>query len=208
MQQTSRQGTMPGLLTHRKAPAVSLVQDQDVHLVNADKADLTITVIDAAEDTGVKHVTDILVSNSVCRFSRHLRPIIDASDDPTEITLGGELKCSGTNKSGKNEGENCEGVLVMLAHLHGLSEQRMEELGLFKISVLGVWYAMAYKERDERGSAEELKVWFTKWYATSMVDVELDMDSARGLAMPTQVFYHAVASPASPSGSRTTTSAM
>ena len=110
----------------------------------------------------MKHVTDILVSKSVCRFSNHLRTIIDTSHDPTEIILGCEMKRSSPDRSGKNEGENREGILVLLAHLHGLDEQRMEDLGLFKISVLGVWYAMAYKERDQRDSVQELKAWFNK----------------------------------------------
>jgi hypothetical protein len=185
---------MPGLFTPRKAPAVSLVQDQDVFLVDADKADLTIPVIGAVEGTGVKHVTDVLVSKSVCMSSRYLRPIINNSDDPTEIILGGEMKRSGNNKTGRNKGENHEGILVMLAHIHGLTEQRMEQLELYNISVLGVWYAMAYKECDERGSAKEtLKAWFTKCYATSMAGVDLDIDSVRGLTMPTQIFDHAVA---------------
>ena len=184
---------MPGL-PYRKAPAVSLVQDQDVYLADADKADLTITVIGAAEEGGIKHVTDVQVLRDVCRKSRYLQPIIDASDDPTEITLGGELKRSGTNKHGQHEGENREGLLVVLAHLHGVSEEKMGELGLYKISVLGVWYAIAYSERDQFGSAKDnLKAWFAKWYATSMMDTELNIDSARGLAMPCQLFDHAVA---------------
>jgi hypothetical protein len=179
---------------YRKAPAVSLVQDQDVYLADAEKADLTITIIGAAGPDGVKHVTDVQVLRDTCRKSRYLKPIIDISDDPTEITLGGELERSGTNKHGQHEGENREGFLVVLAHLHGLDQARMEELGLYKVSVLGVWYAIAYWERDHQGSAKEaLKEWFGKWYETSMAGTELDFDSARGLAMPTQLFDHAIA---------------
>ena len=70
----------------------------------------------------------------------------------------------------------------------------MEELGLYKISVLGVWYAIAYTERDRFGSAKEsLKAWFAKWYAAIMEGVDLDIDSARALAMPAQLFDHASA---------------
>ncbi|KAF1922049.1 hypothetical protein BDU57DRAFT_584981 [Ampelomyces quisqualis] len=162
---------MPGL-TYRKGGAVSLVQDQDIFL----------------------HVTDLHVSSSICRGSRYLPQIIDVSEDATEITLGGELKRSASNTHGQEEGENREGMLVMLTHLHGLAEQRMQELGLHKISVLGVWYAIAYCERDQYGSAkDELKAWFEKWYATSIERFELDIDSARGLAFPCQLFDHALA---------------
>jgi hypothetical protein len=184
---------MPGL-THHRGLAVSLVQDQDINLVDIDAADLTITVIGAADEGGAKHVTDINVSNQVCRESRYLQPIIDTSTDPTEITLGGDPKHTATNKHGQDEGENRDGLLVVLAHLHGLSEQRMEELGLYKISVLGIWYAIAYSERDEYGSAAKtLKPWFAKWYATSIERVDLTIDSARGLALPCQLFNHAAA---------------
>jgi hypothetical protein len=179
--------------THRKGAAVSLVQDQDIYIVDADKADLTITVIGPTEHDGIKHVTDVLVSNAVCRTSRYLQPIIDTSDDPTEIALGGELKRSGHNKYGQDEGENREGLLVVLAHLHGLSEEQMEELGLYSISVLGIWYAIAYTERDQTWSAKSsLTSWFAKWCATSMDGVQLNIDSARGLALPCQLFDHAV----------------
>jgi hypothetical protein len=183
---------MPGP-AHRKGAAVSLVQDQDVELVDANNSDLTITVTGHAENDGVKHITDVLVSNTVCRTSRYLRPIIDVSDDPTEITLGGELKRSGSNKYGQDEGENREGLLVVLAHLHGLSEQRTDDLGLYNITVLGVWYAITYTERDQSGSAKSmLQQWFGKWYATSMEDIELNIDSARGLAFPCQLLDHAL----------------
>jgi hypothetical protein len=66
-------------LTDRKGAAVSLVQDQDINIEDAEKADLTITVIGPAEHDSVKHVTDVLVSNSVCSKSRYLQPIIDTS---------------------------------------------------------------------------------------------------------------------------------
>jgi hypothetical protein len=184
---------MPGLI-HRKGQPISLVQDQDIQIVDADTADLTITVIGATEEDGIKHVTDINVSKQICRNSRYLQSIIDTSNDPMEITLGGELKRPASNKHGQDEGENRDALLVVLAHLHGLNEQRMEELGLYKISVLGVWYAIAYSERDQQGTAAKmLKVWFAKWYAMSIEGVELTIDSARGLALPCQLFKHAAA---------------
>jgi hypothetical protein len=182
---------MPGL-THRKGPVVSLVQDQDIYVEDEATADLTITVVGAVEADDTKYVTDVHVSNKVCRASRYLQPIIDTSDDATEITLGGELKRSGNNTNGKDEGENREGLLVVLAHLHGLNEEQMEALGLYKISVLGVWYAIAYTERDQRDSAKTaLKPWFVKWYATSIEHSALDLDFARGLAFPCQLLDHA-----------------
>lgn len=51
---------------------MSLVQDQDIFLVEPEKADLTITVIGTAEDDNTEHVTDIFISKSVCRGSRYL----------------------------------------------------------------------------------------------------------------------------------------
>jgi hypothetical protein len=82
-------GIIPGLV-YSKRPAVSLVQNQDIQIVDGDQADLTITVIGDAEEDGVKHVTDVHVSSQVCTQSRYLQLIINVSDDPTEITLGGE----------------------------------------------------------------------------------------------------------------------
>lgn len=122
---------MPGL-THRKAPAVSLVQDQDVILAEPEACDLAMTVIGTVEEDGTRYVTDIYVSSKICRTSRYLQPIIDLIDDPTAITLGGELKRSGSNKHGNDEGENREGLLVVLAHLQGLNEKRIEELACSK----------------------------------------------------------------------------
>lgn len=82
----------------------------------------------------------------------------------------------------------------MLAHLRCLTEQRMYELGRYHIFPLGVWYAIAYCERDQYGSAKDkLKAWFTKWYASRMERVELNLDSACGLAFPCQLFDHAPA---------------
>ena len=44
---------MPGLLMHRTA-AASLIQDQDIYLVDAKKTDLTITVMGAADEAVMK----------------------------------------------------------------------------------------------------------------------------------------------------------
>jgi hypothetical protein len=190
----TRIANMPGLIPLHKNTAVSLVYDQDIFIVDADKADLTITIIGTSEKDNVKRVADVLVSSSICKQSRFLQSMIEASDDPSEITLGGELKRTSSNKHGQNHGENREGLLVMLAHLHGLTEQRMEELGLYTISILGVWFAIAYTERSQHESAKDtLKTWFTKWYATSMEGTDLDISSARGLAFPCQLFHHVAA---------------
>lgn len=178
---------MPAFAAH-KGPAVSIIQDQDVNIVDVDKADLTITLIGIVEQDGSKHVTDVTVSSQICRQSRFLRPLIDLSEDATELTLGGE-----TNKHGQEEGVSREGLIVMLAQMHGLTEQRMDQLGLYSISVLGVWFALAYVERELQGSAKDaLKSWFERWYTTSMKKTELDVVSARGLALPCQLFDHAV----------------
>jgi hypothetical protein len=68
----------------------------------------------------------------------------------------------------------------------------MEELGLHKISVLRVWYAIAYTERDQRDSAKTaFNPWFTKWYATSIEHSALDFDSAPGFTFPCQLLDHA-----------------
>jgi hypothetical protein len=190
----TRIANMPGLVPLHKNTAVSLVYDQDIFIVDADKADLTITIIGASEKDNVKRVADVLVSSSICKQSRFLQSMIEASDDPSEITLGGELKRTSSNKHGQDHGENREGLLVMLAHLHDLTEQRMEELGLYTISILGVWFAIAYTERSQHESAKDtLKTWFTKWYATSMEGTDLDISSARGLAFPCQLFHHVAA---------------
>ncbi|KAF2845779.1 hypothetical protein T440DRAFT_543464 [Plenodomus tracheiphilus IPT5] len=183
---------MPGLPT-RKGLAISLVQDKDIHLVNIDDSDLTITLISAAAADGVKIVTDIAVSKQVCLQSNYLRAFIDAVKDTDEIILGGELKQSNDTDHGREEGENRDGLLVVLSHLHGLTDERMAELGLHEISVLGVWYAIAYQERDQRDSAKEkLKSWFEQWFAASVTTVELNIDTARALALPCQLFDHAV----------------
>jgi hypothetical protein len=57
-------------LAYRTVPPVFLVQDQDLYIVDADQANLTITVMGAAEKDGVKHVTDVHVLQKACRKSR------------------------------------------------------------------------------------------------------------------------------------------
>jgi hypothetical protein len=59
-------------LTHRKGPAVSVVQDQDIYIEDDTVTDLTITIIGAIETDGVRYFTYIHVSNKVCRTSRWL----------------------------------------------------------------------------------------------------------------------------------------
>lgn len=169
---------------------MSLVLDQDVTL--AEDADLTITLLGPAED-GVKHVTEIRVSTEVCLQSNYLRTVIKASEDPTEITLGGELKREGANKHGQEEGENKEGALVWLAHLHKLSDQRMKEIGLHEISVTGICHAIRLWKWHEPGQPlDVLQPWFNKVYETTINGATLDIDSARLLALPCQLFDHAV----------------
>lgn len=180
---------MPGLDLH-EGPTISLIQEQDVELTTA--YNLTITVIGVAGQDGVKHVTDIHADREACRKLRWLRTIIDVSADGAEITLGEEMKRIGSNKNGEDEGENLEGLLVVLAHDHGLMEYRMQQLGLYGVSILGVWYAIAYLERDRTGSAKAiLGKWFAKWYATCVTSTELSFDLARALAFPCQFFDHA-----------------
>jgi hypothetical protein len=184
---------MPGLIPLRPRNA-ALVHDEDICIVNADESDLTITIVGTAGPDGLKHVTDVLVSSVVCKTSRYLQLIIDRSDDQTEITLGGELKRTSGNEHRQDAGENLEGLLVMLAHLHGLTEQRMQELGLYTISILSVWCAIAYTERSQPESAKsKLKDWFFEWYAINMEGIDLDISSARGLAFPCQLFHHVAA---------------
>ncbi|KAF2127412.1 hypothetical protein P153DRAFT_345064 [Dothidotthia symphoricarpi CBS 119687] len=176
---------MPGL-SMRKGPAVSLVQDQDITLVDDTDADLTITVIGAAEEGGTRYVTDILVSSKTCEQSPYLRALLNESDDKTEITLGGDAK--------SNEvGENKEGILVWLAHLHGLTQERMKELGLWQISLLGVWHAISSWDLHQDPKVKEnLGAWFNNWYESNMAGVDLTIPTARALAYPCYIFDHAV----------------
>lgn len=124
-------------------------------------------------------------------IGEYLGPIIATSKDQTEITLGGELKREGANKFGQQEGLDKEGALVWLAHLHGLSEQRMAELGLYQISVKGILEAILnWMYKEKRNKLDALKPWFTKWYANTGVR-PLDIEMARYLALSCQLFDHA-----------------
>ncbi|KAF2635116.1 hypothetical protein P280DRAFT_536617 [Massarina eburnea CBS 473.64] len=173
-----------------KNTVVSLIFNQDV---NIDKSgDLTITVLSPIEN-GVRHVTDFLVSTQVCEKSPYLKPIIAMAEDPTEICLGEELKREGANKFGEKEGEDTEGVLVWLAHLHELTEEHMALLGLHEISITGIWHAIhMWNVFEHKKDMKALQPWFNKWCATNLVGKVLDLDTARLLALPCQIFDHAV----------------
>lgn len=150
--------------THRRharypnpqGPGVSLVQVQDILLAEPAAANLAITIIGTVEEDGVKHITDIHVSSDICRKSAYLQTLFTASDDKSEITLGDTTS-------------NKEGTLVWLAHLQGLTQQRMKELGLYDISLLGVWYAVYLWELHQDDKVKEnLQTWFNAWYETTM----------------------------------------
>lgn len=165
---------------------MSLVQDQDILLADDTDADLVITIISAAQEDGSKHVTDILVSSKICNKSPYLSALLDESHDKTEITLGGDAKSS-------EDGEDKEGVLVWLAHLHDLTQERMKELGLWHISLLGVWYAISLWDLHQDSKVKEkLGAWFDNWYDTNMVGVDLTISTARALAYPCYILDHAV----------------
>ena len=54
-----------------------------------------------------------------------MKALLESSKDKTELTFGGDAKSD-------YDGENKDGTLIWLAHLHELPEQRLEDLGLFK----------------------------------------------------------------------------
>ncbi|KAH7094428.1 hypothetical protein FB567DRAFT_3267 [Paraphoma chrysanthemicola] len=174
---------MPGLVT-RNGPAVSLVFDQDIILSEEGTNGLAITVIGAVEEDGSKHVTEIHVPAEICNKSAYLQGLVDASDDKSEITLG--------DASSKEDFHDKEGTVVWLAHLQGLTQQRMQELGLWEISLLGVWYAIYYWElHQDKQVKENLKEWFDNWYDTSMAGIIMSIYVARALAYPCYLFNHA-----------------
>jgi hypothetical protein len=177
--------TMPGVSSFpsRKGPA-ALVQDQDISLTN--KPDLTVTVIGAAGEDGMKHVTDLLVSSEACKKSPYIKALLEESKDKDELTFGGDAKS-------KDDGDNKEGTLVWLAHLHDLDQGRMDELGLFDISIMGVWHAISLWDLHKDGKIKEnLAPWFNDWYERCMVKVELTVPIAQALAYPCYVFDHAI----------------
>ncbi|CAG5181843.1 uncharacterized protein ALTATR162_LOCUS9863 [Alternaria atra] len=160
---------MPGL-TVRKGPAVSLVQDQDIVLTTEPGlSDLTITII-----------------GTICKKSPYLKALLDATNDKTELTFGGDAES-------KNDGENKEGTLIWLTQLHELSEQRSDELGLFDISLVGVWHAISMWNAHQDGNIKEKLVeWFNKWYEKNMAKANLTVPIAQALAYPCYIFDHAV----------------
>ncbi|CAA9964096.1 hypothetical protein PTMSG1_07455 [Pyrenophora teres f. maculata] len=170
----------------RKGPAVSLIQDQDIVLTTEPAlSDLTVTVIGPAEKDGAKHITDILVASDACKKqSPYLKALTDEEPNRAELTFGGEAK---------DEGEDKEGTLVWLAHLHGLPQQRLRELGLFEISLIGVWHAISlWSTRQDNMVKENLGDWFNIWYDTNMAKAELTIPIAQALAYPCYIFDHAV----------------
>ncbi|KAF2025445.1 hypothetical protein EK21DRAFT_76351, partial [Setomelanomma holmii] len=167
-----------------KGTTVSLVFDQDIILSEEATNDLAITVIGTVEEDGSKHVTEILVPADICNKSDYLQALVNESDDKTEITLG--------DANSQDNFHDKEGTLVWLARLQGLSQQRMQELGLWEISLLGLWYAICYWDlhQDKNGKVV-LKEWFDNWYDTSMADADMTIYIARALAYPCYVFNHA-----------------
>ena len=106
--------------------------------------------------------------------------------DPTNVTLGADLK-------DEKDGIHIEGALVWLSHLHGLSQERMEELGLHKVSVVAVWEAIRmWVFNEKRSTIDELRTWFNSWYDATIDKAELEVETARLLAFPCQAFDHPV----------------
>ncbi|KAF2441643.1 hypothetical protein P171DRAFT_456641 [Karstenula rhodostoma CBS 690.94] len=172
---------MPGL----KGDAnISLVLDQDIVMAD-DDGSMTITLLSAVDDS-VRHVTEVQVSSSVCLKSPYLRTVINVAKDPTDITLGGDLKDS-------NDGIHKEAALVWLAHIHNLSTERMTELGLDKVSVVAVWEALQmWTHLEKRDNIMDLQDWFNTLYDSAFSKMDLDVYEAGLLAFPCQVFDHAV----------------
>ncbi|RMZ66069.1 MFS transporter [Pyrenophora seminiperda CCB06] len=176
---------MPDLVL-RKGPTVSLIQDQDVVLTTEPGlSDLIITIIGPTGEDGAKHITDILVASDVCKKSPYLKALLDEQPDQTELTFGGKV-------NSKDDGENKEGTLVWLARLHDLPEQRLRDLGLFEISLIGVWHAMSLWSTHQDDKIEDnLQDWFNIWYDTSMTKADLTIPIAQWLAYPCYTFNHA-----------------
>ena len=115
-----------------------------------------------------------------------MKALLDATNDKTELTFGGDAKS-------KNDGENKEGTLIWLAQLHELSEQHSDELGLFDISLVGVWHAISLWDAHQDGNIKEKLVeWFNKWYEKNMAKANLTVPIAQALAYPCYIFDHAV----------------
>lgn len=150
------------------------------------QSDLTITIIGAVGDDGVKHVTDLLVASDICKKSPYLRALLDDSDDKSELTFGGDA-------TSKHDDKNKEAAIVWLANLHELSEQRLDELRLFDVSLLGVWEVIALWDSHHDGDIKEhLGDWFNKWYERNMVKANLTVPIAQALAYPCYMFNYAI----------------
>jgi hypothetical protein len=103
-------------------------------------------------------MTDLLVSSEACMKSPYVKALLEQSKDKDEVILGGDAKS-------REDGDNKEGTLVWLAQLHGLSQERMDELGLFDISIVGVWHAISSWDLHMDGKIKEnLGVGFSLWY--------------------------------------------
>ena len=150
------------------------------------QSDLTITIIGAVGDDGVKHVTDLLVASDICKTSPYLRALLDDSDDKSELTFGGDA-------TSKHDDKNKEAAIVWLANLHELPEQRLDELRLFDVSLLGVWEVIALWDSHHDGDIKEhLGDWSNKWYERNMVKANLTVPIAQALAYPCYMFNHAI----------------
>jgi len=181
----------------RKGPTMSLIQDQDIVLtiepglvcyppwrryvrvrLPISQSNLIVTIIGPAGEDSTKHITDILVASDACKKSPYLKALIGEEPSQNELTFGGENK---------------EGTLVWLAHLHGLPEQRLRDLGLFEISLIGVWHAISlWSTHQDDKVKESLGDWFNTWYDTSMAKAGLTVPIAQALAYPCYMFDHAV----------------
>ena len=60
--------------------------------------------------------------------SSYIKALLEQSKDKDELTLGGDARS-------KEDGDSKEGTLVWLALIHGLSQERMDEMGLFNVQV-------------------------------------------------------------------------
>jgi hypothetical protein len=150
------------------------------------QSDLTVTVVGAAGEDGIKHVTDLLLSSEACKKSAYVKALLEESKDKGELTFGGDAKS-------KDNGDNIEGTLVWLAHLHDLSQERMDDLGLFDITLIGVWHAISLWNFHMDGKIKEVMgPWFNDWYERKVVKAELTIPIAQALAYPCYVFDHAI----------------
>jgi len=179
--------TMSGIKGNAPISPMSLIIDPDIILV--DSGDLTITLISSSGNGSIKHITSIQASAEECRKSYFLGPLIASGGE--ELTLGeGPPKRANGGELGVDY-EDKEGVLIWLAHLHGLSVKEMSGLELDRISIAGVWHAtLLWKYREDNNMAT-LGSWFNEWYMTFMKDNIFDGAAAKALAMSCYTFKHA-----------------